>query len=76
MAKANLAEKMKELEQVVEKLRQNELDIEEAVKLYESGIKLAAAIKSYLEEVQTKIKVLSENGEKEVDASKFGRKEQ
>lgn len=72
--KKTLAASMKELEQIAEKLNQNP-EIEEAVKLYEEGVKLAASIKSYLEDAQTKIRVLSEDGEKEVDADKLGRKE-
>lgn len=72
--KKSLAAKMKELENIVEKLNKNP-EIEEAVKLYEEGVKTAASIREYLENAQTKIKVLSENGEKMVEPGKLGRKE-
>jgi len=73
--KKSLAAKMKELENIVEKLNKNP-EIEEAVKLYEEGVKTAASIREYLESAQTKIKVLSENGEKMVEPGKLGRKEE
>lgn len=73
--KKSLAAKMKELENIVEKLNKNP-EIEEAVKLYEEGVKTAASIREYLESAQTKIKVLSENGEKTVEPGKLGRKEE
>ncbi|HNW83011.1 MAG TPA: exodeoxyribonuclease VII small subunit [bacterium] len=72
--KKSLAAKMKELENIVEKLNKNP-EIEEAVKLYEEGVKTAASIREYLESAQTKIRVLSENGEKVIESDKLGRKE-
>ena len=72
--KKNLASKMKELEKIVSKLSDNP-EIEEALKLYESGVKTAASIREYLENAQTKIRVLTENSEETVEAEKLGRKE-
>lgn len=72
--KKTLAGKMKDLELIVEKLNKNP-EIEEAVKLYEEGVKTAASIREYLESAQTKVRVLFENGEKTVSAEKLGRKE-
>lgn len=72
--KKTLAQKMKALEQIVEKLNKDP-EIEEAVKLYEEGVKCAGSIREYLENAQTKVRVLTENGEKIVDAEKLGRKE-
>ena len=46
--KKTLAQKMKALEQIVEKLNKDP-EIEEAVKLYEEGVKTAASIREYLE---------------------------
>ncbi len=71
--KKNLASKMKELENIVEKLNTNP-EIEEALKLYESGVKTAASIREYLENARTKIRVLTSEGEKVVEAGKLGRK--
>jgi exodeoxyribonuclease VII small subunit len=61
--KKTLAQKMKALEQIVEKLNKDP-EIEEAVKLYEEGVKTAASIREYLETAQTKIRVLTESGKK------------
>lgn len=72
--KKTLAQKMKALEQIVEKLNKDP-EIEEAVKLYEEGVKTAASIREYLETAQTKIRVLTESGEKVIDPEKLGRKE-
>ena len=65
---------MKRLEEIVGKLNESP-EIEDAVKLYEEGVKLSLSIKTYLEEVQTKIRVLTEEGEKSVDPDKLGRKD-
>ena len=72
--KNNLVSKMKRLEEIVEKLNENP-EKEEAVKLYEEGVKLSVSIKTYLEDAQTKIRVLTEEGEKSVDPEKLGRKD-
>jgi exodeoxyribonuclease VII small subunit len=72
--KKTLAQKMKDLETIVEKLNKDP-EIEEAVKLYEEGVKTAASIREYLETAQTKIRVLTESGEKVIDPEKLGRKE-
>lgn len=72
--KNSLAAKMKRLEEIVGKLNENP-EIEDAVKLYEEGVKLSLLIKTYLEDAQTKIRVLTEEGEKTVDADKLGRKD-
>lgn len=72
--KNNLSAKMKRLEEIVGKLNESP-EIEDAVKLYEEGVKLSLSIKTYLEEAQTKIRVLTEEGEKSVDPDKLGRKD-
>lgn len=72
--KESLASKIKKLEKIVEKLSSNP-EIEEALELYETGVKTATSIRKYLESAQTKIKVLTAEGEKTVEAEKLGRKE-
>jgi exodeoxyribonuclease VII small subunit len=73
-SKKTLASKMKELEKIVADL-DGDPEIEEAVKLYEKGVKTASSIREYLETARTKVKILTQNGEKEVDPEKLGRKE-
>ena len=51
-SKKTLALKMKELENIVKKLDEDP-EIEEAVSLYEKGVKTAASIREYLEDAST-----------------------
>ncbi len=73
-SKKTLALKMKELENIVKKLDEDP-EIEEAVSLYEKGVKTAASIREYLEDARTKVRILTDSGEKSVDSGKLGRKE-
>lgn len=73
-SKKTLASKMKELEKIVADL-DGDPEIEEAVKLYEKGVKTASSIREYLETARTKVKILTQNGEREVEPEKLGRKE-
>jgi len=73
-SKKTLASRMKELDEIVSKL-DNDPEIEEAVKLYEKGVKTAASIREYLETARTKVRVLTDSGEKSVESEKLGRKE-
>ena len=47
-----------ELDEVLEKIQAEELDVEEAIKLYEQGEKLIAELESYLKTAENKIKKL------------------
>ena len=59
--KGGIAAKFEELEKIAEKLSDGS-ELEEAVKLYEKGMKLAAEIRDYLAKAEKKIQVLGENG--------------
>jgi exodeoxyribonuclease VII small subunit len=59
--KSGIAAKFTELEKIAEKLSAGS-ELEEAVKLYEKGMKLAAEIRDYLATAEKKIQVLAENG--------------
>ena len=72
-SKKTLASKMKELEEIITKL-DDDPEIEEAVRLYEKGVTTAASIREYLEAARTKVRVLTDDGEKVVDSEKLGRK--
>ena len=73
-SKKTLALRMKELDEIVRKL-DNDPEIEEAVSLYEKGVKTAASIREYLETARTKVRILTDSGERSVDSDKLGRKE-
>ncbi len=59
MKEKNFEQKLNELEEISEKL-ESESDIEEAVKLYEKGKKLAKECKHTLDEAQQKVIEISE----------------
>lgn len=70
--KKKFSEKMAELEKIVGQLS-SDIEIEEAVDLYEKGVKLARSIKSSLNEAEKKITVLSKEGIKEKQEDELGK---
>ncbi|MCK4326565.1 exodeoxyribonuclease VII small subunit [bacterium] len=76
MAEVKFEEALKKLENIVEDLEKGDLSLDEAVKKYEEGMKLAKICTKKLEEAEKKVEVLvkSEGGKKEkkpFDASKL-----
>ncbi len=60
----NFEESLAELEQLVERMEQGNLPLEEALKLFERGIQLTRASQTALREAEQKVRVLLEkNGE-------------
>jgi len=56
----SLEEALEELEKVVRQLEQGDLPLEQALKLFERGITLTRSCQRSLEEVEQKVKILSE----------------
>lgn len=48
------------LEKIVAELQSDDVDVEEALKKYEEGLRLIAACKGRLEEVENKVKEIKE----------------
>lgn len=48
------------LQKLTEKLESGDLSLEENVKLFEQGLKLAKELKNYLAQIETQIKVIKE----------------
>lgn len=44
-----------ELDEILTKLQSNDLDVDEAIKLYERGMEVAKEIEKYLKEAENKI---------------------
>lgn len=66
MAKAKtFEESMEELEKIVEKLEKGDCPLDEAVKLFEQGIKISNECNSVLDNAEQKIKILTEKNTKE-----------
>lgn len=60
----NFEESLAELEQLVERMEQGSLPLEEALKLFERGIQLTRASQAALQAAEQKVRVLLEkNGE-------------
>jgi len=60
MEKFTFEEGLKRLEDIVERLEQGNVPLEDAIKLYEEGMKLAKALKEKLDEIEMKVEKLME----------------
>ena len=64
MAKKTINEVFKNLDEVVEKLSNEENSLEESFSLYQSGMQLLKECNEKIETVEKKILIMDENGEK------------
>ncbi|MDU1443749.1 exodeoxyribonuclease VII small subunit [Clostridium cochlearium] len=63
--KENYENLMKELEEVVSQMESGELSLDKSMELYEKGIKLSNKVYKILNDAEGKIKILTEEGEKD-----------
>ena len=63
----SIESKLKELECLLEELESGELDLDEALKKFEKGIKLSRECQQTLEEAELKIQVLMDDELKDSD---------
>ncbi len=56
----NFENKLGELEKIVSKLEDNEISLDEAIKLFENGVKISDDCRKILENAERKIKTLTE----------------
>lgn len=68
---AGFEDKLKSLEQVVEKLERGDLSLDESVKLFEEGIQLSDACKKELEAAEGRIQILVSRGNGAVKIANF-----
>lgn len=68
---ADFEDKLKSLEQVVEKLERGDLSLDESVKLFEEGIKLSDACKKDLEAAEGRIQILVERNRGAIKTADF-----
>lgn len=64
--KKTFEESIKELEEIVEKLEKGDCPLDEAVKLFEKGVKLSGDCHKTLSDAEQKIKILTEDGAKDL----------
>lgn len=65
-----------ELEKIVDKLESGEASLDEAVELFEKGMKLSAKCHETLNEAEQKIKILTEDKNGEVKETDFDCREE
>ena len=58
-------ERLTRLEQISEKIKQGELNLEESIALFEEGIKLAKSLEKELAKIERKIEILINEPEKD-----------
>jgi exodeoxyribonuclease VII small subunit len=68
---ANFEQQLTALESVVERLEKGELSLEDSVRLFEEGIKLAEACKKELEAAEGRIQLLVDKGRGGMQAVDF-----
>jgi exodeoxyribonuclease VII small subunit len=74
MAKS-FEEAMKELGDIVEKLEDGDVSLEESIKLFENGMKLSKTCQKMLENAEKKVSVLTANEDGEMQQEPFAEKE-
>jgi len=71
MSEGNFEKKLKNLEDIVEKLESGDMDIEETLTLFQDGMKIGKDCRKMLDEIEDKVnKVLSAEGD-EVETEQF-----
>ncbi len=64
-------DRLKRLEQIGERIKQGELELESSIALFEEGIKLAKTLEKDLSKIERKIEILINEPEKEGQAPKM-----
>ena len=64
---ADFEKSLEELEQLVEKMEDGELSLEQSLQTYERGVKLARACQKALDEAEQRVEILSERDESAAD---------
>lgn len=68
--KQNYESMMGRLEEIVKNMENNELPLDDAIKNYEEGIKISNNLYKILNEAEGKIRILTEDGEKDFNIEK------
>ena len=59
--------RLTELEEILEELESGDLELDQALKKFEQGVKLSRECQKTLEDAELKIKILMDNGLKETN---------
>jgi exodeoxyribonuclease VII small subunit len=63
----NFEERLERLEYLGEQIRKSDIPLDEALKAFEEGIKLAKALEKDLEKIDSRIEILMNNSNEEED---------
>ena len=65
----NIESRLAELETILEELESGDLELDQALKKFEQGVKLSRECQKTLEDAEIKIKILMDNELKDTDQS-------
>ena len=71
MAEQNFEKALEELEGIVQKLEEGDFKLNESLKLFEKGVKLARFLREELEKAERKIEILLKDEKGEVKSKPF-----
>jgi len=71
MPEAKFETALKKLEKIVDELESGDVDLEDALKKYEEGVKLSQACKQKLDEAKRKVQILSKTSTGRMIAKSF-----
>ena len=72
MAKKNFENALDDLENIVQRLDENDLSLDEALSLFEEGIKLSRFCSQKLDSVENKVEILLRDDEGNLKKEPFG----
>jgi exodeoxyribonuclease VII small subunit len=68
----NFEERLKRLEQLSERIREPELALEDAVAMFEEGVKLSKSLEKDLDKIESRVEILLNQAENPEDKPEFG----
>ncbi len=68
----NFEERLKRLEQLSERIREPELALEDAVAMFEEGVKLSKSLEKDLDRIESRVEILLNQSENPEDKPEFG----
>jgi exodeoxyribonuclease VII small subunit len=71
MAKKNFEKSLADLENIVQRLDENDLSLDEALSLFEEGIKLSRFCSQKLDAVENKVEILLKDDEGNIQKEPF-----
>ena len=74
-AKKTFEERLERLEALGDEIRKNDISLDDAIRAFEEGIKLARTLEKELEKIESRIEILMNGAEDATDAAAAGSNE-